>query len=96
MLYRLAHERAVAPALGTLIDALHALGLVQYLRSIGYEAWIEDADGNAIEETVNACVPALQSKYESFTKFRVAETSQQPRTRWQEYAKAFVPKDCGR
>ena len=30
----------------------HALGLVQYLRSIGYEAWIEDADGNEIEETV--------------------------------------------
>ena len=30
----------------------HALGLVQYLRSIGYEAWIEDADGNQIEETV--------------------------------------------
>ena len=36
----------------------HALGLVQYLRSIGYEAWIEDADGNEIAETVNACVPA--------------------------------------
>ena len=30
----------------------HALGLVQYLRSIGYEAWIEDADGNEIEEAV--------------------------------------------
>ena len=30
----------------------HALGIVQYLRSIGYEAWIEDADGNEIEETV--------------------------------------------
>jgi hypothetical protein len=30
----------------------HALGLVQYLRSIGYEAWIEDANGNEIEETV--------------------------------------------
>jgi hypothetical protein len=29
----------------------HPLGLVQ-LRSIGYEAWIEDADGNEIEETV--------------------------------------------
>jgi hypothetical protein len=28
----------------------HALGLVQYLRSIGYQAWIEDADGNEIEE----------------------------------------------
>jgi hypothetical protein len=30
----------------------HALGLVQYLRSIGYEAWIEDANGSVIEETV--------------------------------------------
>jgi hypothetical protein len=30
----------------------HALGLVQFLRSIGYEAWIEDADGNEVEETV--------------------------------------------
>jgi len=29
-----------------------ALGLGQYLRSIGYEAWIEDADGNEIEETI--------------------------------------------
>jgi hypothetical protein len=28
------------------------LGLVQYLRSIGYETWIEDANGNEIEETV--------------------------------------------
>ena len=30
----------------------HALGLVQYLRRIGYEAWIEDADGDKIEEAV--------------------------------------------
>ena len=74
----------------------HALGLVQYLRTIGYEAWIEDADGNEIEETVNACVPALQSKYERLYQISRRETSQQPRTRWQEYAKAFVPKDCGR
>jgi len=27
-------------------------GLVQYLRTIGYKAWIEDANGNVIEETV--------------------------------------------
>jgi hypothetical protein len=33
-------------------DPLHALGLVQYLRTIGYKAWIEDANGNVIEETV--------------------------------------------
>jgi len=30
----------------------HALGLVQYLRTIGYKAWIEDANGNEIEEAV--------------------------------------------
>jgi hypothetical protein len=28
----------------------HALGLVHFLRTIGYKAWIEDADGNEIEE----------------------------------------------
>ena len=33
-------------------DPKHALGLVQYLRTIGYTAWIEDANGNEIEETV--------------------------------------------
>ena len=33
-------------------DPKHALGLVQYLRTIGYTAWIEDTNGNEIEETV--------------------------------------------
>jgi hypothetical protein len=33
-------------------DPNHALGLVQYLRTIGYKAWIEDTNGNQIEETV--------------------------------------------
>jgi hypothetical protein len=33
-------------------DPTHALGLVQYLRIIGYKAWIEDTNGNEIEETV--------------------------------------------
>jgi len=33
-------------------DPKHALGLVQYLRTIGYAAWIEDTNGNQIEETV--------------------------------------------
>ena len=31
-------------------DPKHALGLVQYLRAIGYNAWIEDANGNEIDE----------------------------------------------
>ena len=33
-------------------DPKRALGLVQYLRTIGYEAWIEDTNGNGIEERV--------------------------------------------
>jgi hypothetical protein len=33
-------------------DPKHALGLVHYLRTIGYKAWIEDANGNEIEERV--------------------------------------------
>jgi hypothetical protein len=33
-------------------DPKHALGLVQYLRSIGYNAWIEDTNGNEIDEKV--------------------------------------------
>ena len=32
-------------------DPKHALGLVHYLRTIGYQAWIEDATGNEVEET---------------------------------------------
>ena len=32
-------------------DPKHALGLVHYLRTIGYNAWIEDTNGNEIEET---------------------------------------------
>ena len=33
-------------------DPKHALGLVQYLRTIGYNAWIEDTNGDEIEERV--------------------------------------------
>jgi hypothetical protein len=32
-------------------DPKHALGLVHYLRTIGYNARIEDTNGNQIEET---------------------------------------------
>jgi hypothetical protein len=31
-------------------DPKHALGLAQYLRTIGYNAWIEDTNGNDIDE----------------------------------------------
>jgi hypothetical protein len=33
-------------------DPKHALGLVHYLRTLGYKAWVEDANGNEIEEGV--------------------------------------------
>jgi hypothetical protein len=31
-------------------DPKHALGLLQYLRTIGYNAWVEDTNGNEIDE----------------------------------------------
>jgi hypothetical protein len=31
-------------------DPKHALGLAQYQRSTGYNAWIEDTNGNSIDE----------------------------------------------
>jgi len=31
-------------------DPKYALSLVHYLRTIGYKAWIEDTNGNEIEE----------------------------------------------
>jgi hypothetical protein len=31
-------------------DPKHALTLLHYLRTIGYKAWIEDTNGNEIEE----------------------------------------------
>ena len=43
-------------------DLKHALGLVQYLRAIGYNAWIEDANGNAIDE--KAIKMAIRSRHE--------------------------------
>ena len=42
-------------------DPKHALGLVQYLRAIGYNAWIEDANGNAIDE--KAIKMAIRSRH---------------------------------
>ena len=42
-------------------DPKHALGLVQYLRTIGYNAWIEDANGNAIDE--KALKMAIRSRH---------------------------------
>jgi hypothetical protein len=43
-------------------DPKHALGLAQYLRTIGYSAWIEDANGNAIDE--KALKMAIRSHHE--------------------------------
>ena len=43
-------------------DPKHALGLAQYLRTIGYNAWIEDTDGNEIDE--KALKMAIRSRHE--------------------------------
>jgi hypothetical protein len=43
-------------------DPKHALGLAQYLRTIGYSAWIEDTNGNEIDE--KALMMAMRSRYE--------------------------------
>jgi hypothetical protein len=42
-------------------DPKHALGLAQYLRTIGYKAWIEDANGNELDE--KALKLAVKSRY---------------------------------
>ena len=43
-------------------DPKQALGLAQYLRTIGYNAWIEDTNGNAIDE--KALNMAIRSRHE--------------------------------
>jgi len=43
-------------------DPKHALGLAQYLRTIGYNAWIEDTNGNEIDE--KALKLAIRSRHE--------------------------------
>jgi hypothetical protein len=43
-------------------DPKHALSLVQFLRTIGYNAWIEDANGDAIDE--KALKMAMRSSHE--------------------------------
>jgi hypothetical protein len=43
-------------------DPQHALGLAQYLRTIGYNAWIEDTNGNEIDE--KALKMAIRSRHE--------------------------------
>ena len=40
----------------------HALGLAQYLRTIGYNAWIEDTNGNEIDE--KAIKIAIRSRHD--------------------------------
>jgi hypothetical protein len=43
-------------------DPKDALGLAQYLRTIGYNAWIEDTNGNEINE--KALEMAIRSPHE--------------------------------
>src|SRR5215469_11472319 len=44
-------------------DPKHALGLAQYLRAIGYSAWIEDTNGNEVDET--ALKMAIRSPHDA-------------------------------
>ena len=44
-------------------DPKRALGLAQYLRTIGYDAWIEDTNGNEIDE--KALKMAIGSRHEA-------------------------------
>jgi hypothetical protein len=43
-------------------DPKHALALAQYLRTIGYNAWIEDTNGNTIDE--KPLKMAIRSRHE--------------------------------
>jgi hypothetical protein len=43
-------------------DPKQALGLVQYLRTIGYTAWTEDINANVVDE--NALKLAMRSRHE--------------------------------
>jgi hypothetical protein len=43
-------------------DPKHALGLTEYLRAIGYSAWIEDTNGNEIDE--KALKMAIRSRHD--------------------------------
>jgi hypothetical protein len=43
-------------------DPKQALGLAHYLRTIGYNAWIEDTNGNEIDE--KALKVAIRSRHE--------------------------------
>ena len=44
-------------------DPKHALDLAQYLRTIGYNAWIEDPNGNEVDE--KALKMAIRSRHEA-------------------------------
>jgi hypothetical protein len=55
-------EGPIGPAKIHSDDPKHALGLAQYLRTIGYNAWIEDTNGNEIDE--KALEMATRSRHE--------------------------------
>ena len=46
-------------------DPKHALGLAQYLRTIGYSAWIEDTNGSEIDK--KALKIAIRSRHRGCT-----------------------------
>ena len=63
-------------------DPKHALGLVQYLRTIGYSAWVEDTNGNEIPE--KALKMAIRSGHEDAPS---ARRSSPPRIRRRSFSK---------
>jgi hypothetical protein len=54
----------------------HALGLAQYLRAIGYSAWIEDTNGNEIDE--QALKTAISSRRCTLLLMQLAASHQSP------------------
>ncbi len=48
-------------------DPKHALELAQYLRTTGYNAWIEDTNGTEIDE--KALKMAIRSRHEDAPSF---------------------------
>ena len=56
-------------------DPKHALGLAQYLRTIGYNVWIEATNGNAIDEKALKMGPLTSSALWLKTGWRIRRLS---------------------
>jgi hypothetical protein len=56
----------------------HALGLVQYLRTIGYSAWIEDTNGNEVRRKGPKHGDQVSSRGCTLLLMQLAATHQAP------------------